>query len=245
MNKKITMYEAKLNEKYSNQISRGEGVTEIEALTMLKASSKKFELSLDQLKNEYAIIEEIDITNEVNKYKKKADKILNRLQDILNMISKYDDNIYVWGPSNQNKSAQYCGIVITHNLRDMRNQTNENYKKIFSQKTTEGILKFRQFISDIHENFFIKYNNWEYYYPGGGNAQSRELKPIETYTFVNPSNVSAHDMISGNCRYFGNLDQDFCVDLKSKYANEILASSFATRGYQKKWEYDAQGNIIN
>ena len=94
MNKKITMYEARLKCS-SDQISRGEGVTEIEALTMLRASSKKFELSLDQLKNEYAIIEEIDITNEVNKYKKKADKILDRLQDILNMISRYDDNIYV------------------------------------------------------------------------------------------------------------------------------------------------------
>jgi hypothetical protein len=230
MNKKITMYEARLNEKYSyDQISRGEGVTEIEALTMLKASSKKFELSLDQLKNEYAIIEKIDITNEVNKYKKKADKILDRLQDILNMIPRYDDNIYVWGPPNQNKSAQDCGIVITHNLRDMRNQTNENYKKIFSQKTTKGILKFRQFISDIHQNFFIRYNNWEYYYPGGGNAQSRELKPIETYTFVNPSNVYDSNVL--HCRYFGNLDQDFGVDFESKYANEILASSFSTRGY--------------
>lgn len=232
MKTKITMYEARLNEKYSyDQISSGTGVTEIEALTELRASSKKFELSLEQLKNEYAIIEEIDITNEVNQYKKKADKILDRLQDILNMISKYDDNIYVWGPSNQNKSAQYCGIVITHNLRDMRNQTNENYKKIFTQKTTKGILKFRQFISDIHQNFFIRYNNWEYYYPGGGNAQSRELKPIETYTFVNPSNVGDSNLL--NCRYFGNLDQDFCVDLKSKYANEILASSFNTRGYIK------------
>lgn len=235
MNKKITMYEARLNEKYSNNpATRGTGVTEIEALTGLRASSKKFELSLDQLKNEYAIIEEIDITNEVNKYKKKADKILDRLQDILNMIPKYDDNIYVWGPSNQNKNGKNFGVVITHNLRNIRNQTNKNYKKIFTQKTTKGILKFRQLVSDIHKEFFIRYNFWELYYPNGGNAQARELDPIATYTFVNPSNVSEYDMISGNCRYFGNLDQDFCVDLKSKYANEILASSFSTRGFLKK-----------
>lgn len=233
MNKKITMYEARLNEKYSNDpTTRGTGVTEIEALTELRASSKKFELSLDQLRNEYAIIEEIDITNDVNESKKKADKILDRLQDVLNMIPKYDENIYVWGPSNQNKNGKNFGVVITHNLKDMRNQTNENYKKIFTQKTTKGILKFRQLVSGIHKDFFIRYNWWEYYYPNGGNAQARELDPVATYTFVNPSNVGDSNLL--NCRYFGNLDQDFCVDLKSKYANEILASSFATRGYQKK-----------
>lgn len=232
MNKKITMYEAKLNKKYSSdQISSGTGVTEIEALTGLRASSKKFELSLDELKKQYAVIEKVDITDEVNKYKKEADKILDRLQDILNMIPKYDNNIYVWGASNQNKEGNSYNFVITHNLRQVRNELEKNYKKIFTENTTSGLLKFRQFVSDIHKDFFIRYNWWEYYYPNGRDAQRRELDPIATYTFVNPSNVDDSNLL--NCRYFGNLDQDFCVDLNSKYANEILASSFSARGYSK------------
>lgn len=244
MDKKIKIYEARLNEKYSNNpTTRGTGVTEIEALEELRKSAKKFELSLDELKKQYAVIEKVDITDKVNKYKKEADKILDRLQDILNMIPKYDNNIYVWGASAQNKEGNSYNFVITDNLRNIKNELEKNYKKIFTQNTTKGILKFRQFVNDIHLNFFIKTNYWSYYYPNSGDAQRRDLKPIATYTFVNPSNVNNSSLL--NCRYFGNLGQDFCVDFKSKYANEILASSFATRGYQKKWEYDAQGEIIN
>jgi|DEB0MinimDraft_6_1074348.scaffolds.fasta_scaffold35778_1 hypothetical protein len=242
MQKKITIYEARLNQKYSsNQIDRGAGVTEIEAITELRESAKKWDLSLDDLQKKYAIVEKIDITNEINKYKKKADKILDRLQEILNMIPKYDNSIHVSRHPNcvnENKAR----IVVDHNMYQMREEINENYKKIFNENTSKGIFKFRQLVSHIHENFFIRYNNRQFY--SHLKCPRNELKEVSRYQFVNPFNVSEHDMISMNCRYFGNLDQDFCVDFNLKYANEILASSFSTRDYQKKWEYDKNGEII-
>ena len=242
MDKKIKIYEARLKCS-SDQISSGTGGTEIEALEDLKKSAKKWDLTIEQLQKEYAVVKLIDITDEVKKYKKKADRILNRLEEILNLIPQYDQNIHVCHIPNcipENKAR----IVVSHNLAHISNQVYENYKKIFNENTNEGIFKFRQFVSHIHINFFISYNVHKYYALLGPSPR-KGLKEVATYKFVNPRNVSDHDMIICNCRYFGNLDQYFCVDFKSKYANEILASSFATRGYQKKWEYDAQGEIIN
>ena len=225
------MYEAKLKcDDYDYITSRGIGTTEIEALQELRKSSKKFELSLDQLEKEYAVIREVDITNEVKKQKKQADKILNRLQDILNMIPKYDNGIYVWGQ--KSRDGESYNIIITHNLCSIRDELERSYERIFKANTTKNIFKFRQFVSDIHEQFTIKTNHWSHYYPNDGNEQKRELKEIATYTFINPGNVNNSNLLC--CHYFGNLDQDFCVDFNSKYANEILASSFATRGYMTK-----------
>ena len=228
MNKKIKIYEAKLNPRYSyDQISSGTGVTETEALEELKKSAKKWDLSIEELRHTYAVVKRIDITDEANEYKKKADKILTRLEEILNLVPKYDNSLHVIDHPNC-VSWNMARIAITHNLKEIKKEINENYKKIYKADTTNGILKFRQLVSHIHLNFFIRY---------------KKLKVV-TYQFVNPFNVSDHDMIKLNCRYFGNLNQGFCVDLNLKYANEILASSFATRGYLKKWEHNENGEII-
>lgn len=210
----------------------GRGATEEEAIyRLMKTMNKSCDCVEDY--RQFCVVDIIDIKDEIDREKQKCDKALNKIEEILNTIPKYNQKICIHDKNVKGVPINRYISSIYHNLSEIKEKINQIYIN-----TINGSIEYVNDSEWLNMRYYIT-KNFHLIYCRSSNSGGNPLfgtaryehKPVITFKFVDPMIDDERDQFS--LKYFGNFENNFVFDLNSKYATEIFAGSFMARGYHE------------